>query len=166
MSFKTTQITTTDKSKLYQLLSKQAQALLSTETNFIANAANLSSLLFHSLPHVNWVGFYCEQDEELILGPFQGQVACARISIGQGVCGSAFNKNKTQIVANVNQFSGHIACDANSASEIVIPLRVNNKLIGVLDIDSPIINRFDKQDQQQLEAIAQMFCQSVAKNDT
>ena len=162
MSFKTTQITTDDKSKFYALLKKQTQALLSTETNLIANAANLSSLLFNTLTQVNWVGFYFKGDNELILGPFQGQVACTRIPLGQGVCGTAFSENKTLRIADVNAFAGHIACDSASASEIVIPLTVNNKLIGVLDIDSPILNRFDAQDQQQLEAIAHIFCQSVA----
>ncbi len=162
MSFKTTAITTDDKSKLYALLQKQTQALLSAETNLIANAANLSSLLFNTLTRVNWVGFYFNGDNELILGPFQGQVACTRIPLGQGVCGTAFSENKTLRIADVNAFAGHIACDSASASEIVIPLTVNNKLIGVLDIDSPILNRFDAQDQQQLEAIAHIFCQSVA----
>ncbi len=166
MSFNTTQIPTDDKSKFYQLLSKQTQALLSAENNLIANAANLSSLLFHTLIQVNWVGFYFKDGDELILGPFQGQVACTRIPIGQGegVCGTAFSENNTLRIADVNAFAGHIACDTASASEIVIPLTINNKLIGVLDIDSPNLNHFDKQDQQQLEAIAQIFCQSVAKS--
>jgi GAF domain-containing protein len=162
MSFKTTKITTSDKSKFYALLQNQAQALLSNETNLIANAANLSSLLFNTLTQINWVGFYFKEDDELTLGPFHGQVACTRIPIGQGVCGTAFSENNTLRIADVNAFAGHIACDSASASEIVIPLTVNNKLIGVLDIDSPILNRFKAQDQQQLEAIAQIFCQSVA----
>ncbi len=164
MSFKTTQITTDDKLKFYQLLSKQTRALLSTETNLIANAANLSSLLFNTLTQVNWVGFYFKDGDELVLGPFQGQVACTWIPLGQGVCGTAFSKNNTLRIADVNAFAGHISCDSTSASEIVIPLAVNNKLIGVLDIDSPILNHFDAQDQQQLEAITQTFCQSVAKS--
>ena len=164
MSFKTTQITTDDKSKFYALLQKQTQALLSTETNLIANAANLSSLLFSTLTQINWVGFYFKDGNELVLGPFQGQVACTRILLGQGVCGTAFSENNTLRIADVNAFTGHIACDSASASEIVIPLTINNKLIGVLDIDSPIRNRFDAHDQQQLEAIAQIFCQSVAKS--
>ncbi len=162
MSFEITQIPTKNKAKFYALLQKQAQALLSTETNLMANAANLSSLLFNSLTQVNWVGFYFKSDNELILGPFQGQVACTRIPIGQGVCGTAFSENKTVRVADVNAFAGHIACDAASVSEIVMPLTINNKTVGVLDIDSPIPSRFDEQDQQQLEAIAQIFCQSVA----
>ncbi len=162
MSFKTTQITTDDKSKFYRLLSKQTQALLSAENKLIANAANLSSILFYTLTQVNWVGFYFKDGDELVLGPFQGQVACTRIPLGQGVCGTAFSQNNTLRIADVNAFIGHIACDSASASEIVIPLTINNKLIGVLDIDSPIRNRFDAHDQQQLEAIAQTFCQSVA----
>lgn len=164
MSFKTTPITTEDKSKFYALLQKQAHALLSAETNLVANAANLSSLLFNTLTQINWVGFYFKDGNELVLGPFQGQVACTRIPLGQGVCGTAFSKNTTLRIADVNAFAGHIACDTASASEIVIPLTINNKLIGVLDIDSPTLNRFDEQDQQQLEAIAQIFCQSVAIN--
>ncbi len=162
MSFKTTQLPTDDKSKFYVLLQKQVQALLSTETNLIANAANLSSLLFNTLTQVNWVGFYFKNDDELVLGPFQGQVACTRIPLGHGVCGTAFSEKNTLRISDVNAFAGHIACDSASASEIVIPLTVNNKLIGVLDIDSPILNRFDQQDQLQLESIAQIFCQSVA----
>jgi GAF domain-containing protein len=162
MSFKTTKITTDDKSKFYQLLAQQVEGLLSVETDIIANAANLSSLLFHSLEQVNWVGFYLLKDNELVLGPFQGQVACSRIPLGQGVCGTAFSLNKTQRVADVSAFKGHIACDTASASEIVIPLTVNNKLIGVLDIDSPILNRFDYQDQFELESIAVIYCDKVA----
>ena len=162
MSFKTSKITTGDRSKFYQLLAQQAEGLLSVETDIIANAANLSSLLYHSLEQVNWVGFYLLKGNELVLGPFQGQVACTRIPLGKGACGSAFSLNKTQRIPDVNAFKGHIVCDTDSASEIVIPLTVNNKIIGVLDIDSPILNRFDAQDQKGLESIAVIYCNKVA----
>ena len=162
MSFETTKITTNDKSKFYHLLSQQAEGLLSVETDLIANAANLSSLLFHSLEKVNWVGFYLLNGTELVLGPFQGQVACTRIPIGKGVCGTAFSLNKTQRIADVSAFKGHIACDSASASEIVIPLIVNGETIGVLDIDSPILDRFDTQDQSGLESIAVIYCNKVS----
>jgi GAF domain-containing protein len=157
MSFKTTEIIADDKSKFYHLLEQQAEGLLSVETDMIANAANLSSLLFHSLEKVNWVGFYLLKDNELVLGPFQGQVACTRIPLGQGVCGTAFSLNKTQKVADVSAFKGHIACDTASASEIVIPLNFDGKTIGVLDIDSPVLDRFDSKDQQGLESIVDIF---------
>lgn len=162
MSFETTKITIDDKSKFYQLLAQQAEGLLSVETDIIANAGNLSSLLFHSLEQVNWVGFYLLKDNELVLGPFQGHVACTRIPLGQGVCGTAFIKNKTLRVADVSAFKGHIACDSASASEIVIPLVINDKIIGVLDIDSPITDRFDAQDQSGLESIAVIYCNKAS----
>jgi len=162
MSLKTTKINTEDKNKFYKLLAQQAEGLLSVENNLIANAANLSSLLYHSLDQVNWVGFYLLNNDELVLGPFQGHVACTRIPIGQGVCGAAFSQNTILRVADVSAFKGHITCDSASASEIVIPLTINNHLVGVLDIDSPNLNRFDPEDQQGLQAIADIFCQSVA----
>lgn len=164
MSFETTKITTTDKNKLYQLLSQQCHGLFHGENHLLANAANLSSLLYHNLPDVNWVGFYFLENDELILGPFHGQVACTRIPIGQGVCGTAYSKNQTLMIADVNAFDGHIACDSNSASEIVIPLTINDKAIGVLDIDSPILARFDEDDQKGLFKIAEIFCHSVEEN--
>ncbi|HHL32710.1 MAG TPA: GAF domain-containing protein [Oceanospirillales bacterium] len=146
---------------MYNLLQQQAQGLLSTENDLIANAANLSSLIFHTLDAVNWVGFYFLKDEELLLGPFQGQVACTRIPVGQGVCGTAFSQNRIQRIADVNAFKGHIACDSASASEIVLPLNINGQTIGVLDIDSPSLNRFDEIDEQGLTSIAQIFCLSL-----
>lgn len=162
MSFKTTAIETQDKQKFYQLLTQQVEGLLSVENDLIANAANLSSSLFHSLEQINWVGFYFLKNNELVLGPFQGQVACTRIPLGQGVCGTAFSQNKTLKVKDINTFKGHIACDSASASEIVIPLNLNGKTIGVLDIDSPILDRFDQTDQIHLESIAGVFCKNVA----
>jgi len=139
------------------LLAQQAQGLLQVEKDFIANCANLSALLYHSLEQVNWVGFYLLQSDQLVLGPFQGQVACTRIPLGQGVCGTAFSENKTQKVADVNAFKGHIACDSASASELVVPLNG----LGVLDIDSPILNRFDAEDQRGCEIIADIFLKSL-----
>lgn len=162
MSFHTTTITTHDKQKFYQLLSKQVEGLLSVETDLIANAANLSSLLFHSLEDVNWVGFYLLKNDELVLGPFQGQVACTRIPIGKGVCGTAFESKTTQRVKDVQAFKGHIACDTASASEIVIPLTINGETLGVLDIDSPVLDRFNSMDQRELESIAEIFCRKVS----
>jgi len=146
-----------EKTKFYNLLKQQAQGLLQGESDFIANAANLTSLLYHSLENVNWVGFYLLQGDELVLGPFQGQVACTRIPLGQGVCGTAFSQNKTLRIEDVNAFKGHIACDSASQSEIVIPL----KRLGVLDIDSPILNRFDVEDQKGCESIADIFLKSI-----
>lgn len=142
----------------YQLLVKQAQALLSSEADYIANAANLSALIFNQLNELNWAGFYFVRNEELVLGPFQGQVACVRIALGKGVCGTAAATNEVQRIADVHQFDGHIACDAASNSEIVLPLMNQGKVVAVLDIDSPIVNRFDEIDQQFLLEIAQLYC--------
>ena len=147
MSMTLNNINSERKINFYQLLAKQVEGLLSVEDNFIANAANLASLLYHSLDETNWVGFYLFQKDELVLGPFHGQVACTRIPIGKGVCGTAFKQNITMLVDDVNEFKGHIACDSASASEIVIPLSFANKVFAVLDIDSPIISRFDVHDQ-------------------
>lgn len=138
------------------LLVKQAQALIDAETDLIAITANLSALLFNSLEHVNWLGFYFLKDNELILGPFQGQVACTRIPVGQGVCGTAFYRQQTLRVADVHAFDGHIACDAASESEIVIPFE-STKISGVLDVDSPIKDRFSREDQMILEAIVALL---------
>ena len=157
MSFETTKIETADKHKFYQLLAQQAQGLLHSEKDFIANCANLCALLYHALEQVNWVGFYLLQADELVLGPFQGQVACTRIPLGQGVCGIAFSEHKTLRVADVNAFKGHIACDTASASELVVPLNG----LGVLDIDSPILDRFDESDQLGCEAIAEILLKSI-----
>ncbi|EGR0477645.1 GAF domain-containing protein [Vibrio cholerae] len=134
----------------YQRLTKQAVALLEGETNLIANLANLSALLNMELTELNWVGFYLMQENELVLGPFQGKPACMRIPVGRGVCGTAVAENKVQRVYDVHQFEGHIACDAASNSEIVIPFSINGKVAGVLDIDSPNIGRFSEIDEQGL----------------
>ncbi|NQZ92846.1 MAG: GAF domain-containing protein [Moritella sp.] len=134
------------KIQLYQRLAQQADALMAEETHLIANLANLSALLFMELEDINWVGFYLYENDELVLGPFQGQPACIRIPVGRGVCGTAASTLQTQLVTDVHDFPGHIACDAASNSEVVVPIVVNDKLIGVLDIDSPSIGRFDQDD--------------------
>lgn len=135
----------------YTTLSKQLDALLTGETDTIANFANASALLNTFLTDINWVGFYVMKDGDLVLGPFQGLPACVRIPIGRGVCGTAVSKNKTMLIDDVHAFPGHIACDAASNSEIVVPIRKNNEVIGVLDIDSPLKSRFTTEDQAGLE---------------
>jgi len=139
----------------------QAQALLSGQRDLIANAANLSALLFYTLRQVNWVGFYFLQHDRLVLGPFQGKPACVFIPIGQGVCGTALVSGTVQRVADVHEFSGHIACDIESRSEIVVPLRRDGSVVGVLDVDSPVRGRFDQQDEKLLSEIAELFVRSV-----
>ncbi|MCO6017490.1 MULTISPECIES: GAF domain-containing protein [Carnobacterium] len=141
------------KKGIYQLTNAQLEAIIGDETNLIANLSNASALLFENLPDINWAGFYLYEVEtdELVLGPFQGKVACIRIKNGRGVCGTAFAKNESVVVDNVHDFPGHIACDAKSQSEIVIPLMKNGKTIGVLDVDAPITNRFDEIDRGYLE---------------
>ena len=145
------------KGKLYASLVVQLLSLLKGEHDFIANAANFSALLFNSLPNVNWAGFYFLQGEELVLGPFQGNPACVRIPMGKGVCGVAAQQLETIIVPNVHEFPGHIACDVASNSEIVVPLFDGERLLGVLDLDSPIIGRFDDQDAEGLNELATVF---------
>lgn len=143
-----------NKKENYELVQKQLVALLQDEPNSIANFSNAAALLNQFLDQVNWVGFYLVEDQELVLGPFQGLPACVRIPFGKGVCGTAAEKKKTIRVADVHLFPGHIACDAASQSEIVIPIMKGSELIGVLDIDSPIKNRFDEVDEHGLEQFA------------
>jgi L-methionine (R)-S-oxide reductase len=150
---------TGNKSEQYQQLIAQCEALLHGERHRVANAANLSALLFNSLPDLNWLGFYFLEQGELVVGPFQGLPACVRIALGKGVCGTAALTRESQLVADVHAFEGHIACDSASQSELVVPLIQNGELIGVLDIDSPLLNRFDAQDQAAFERIAELFCQ-------
>lgn len=138
-----------------------AEGLLATEGDIIANMANLSSLLFEALPQVNWVGFYRLIGHELVLGPFQGRIACTRIAVGKGVCGTAAEQCKVQRVADVHEFPGHIACDGQSQSEIVLPIFYQGALYGVLDIDSPIKARFSEEDQKLLEKIIHLFEKSL-----
>ncbi|WP_448564266.1 GAF domain-containing protein [Thalassotalea ganghwensis] len=146
-----------NKVDFYQQLLSQVKGLIADETDIIANMSNISALLFDALEHVNWVGFYRVVDEELVLGPFQGKVACIRIPMGKGVCGTAAKLRETQRVADVHQFSGHIACDAASNAEIVIPVFNQDSVIAVLDIDSVAFDRFDQDDQNGLEAIVRYF---------
>ena len=143
-----------DKLERYQLLLKQAQSLLEDEHDLIANMSNISALLFNNLPDVSYAGFYRYQNNELILGPFQGPVACMHIAIGKGVCGTAAKAKETQIVPDVHKFAGHIACDAATNSEIVIPIMKNEVLIAVLDLDSKDFARFDNIDAEYLTKIA------------
>ncbi|HEV2321883.1 MAG TPA: GAF domain-containing protein [Gammaproteobacteria bacterium] len=148
----------TDKAELYAELLLQAQGLLHDEHDLVANAANFTSLLFHSLPDLNWVGFYFLKDGELLVGPFQGKPACVHIALGKGVCGTAAQTRETQVVPDVNRFPGHIFCDGDSLSELVVPLvKRDGTLLGVLDLDSPKLARFDQEDKQGLEALAQAF---------
>ncbi|REE69668.1 GAF domain-containing protein [Paenibacillus taihuensis] len=142
----------------YELLINQLGALLEGEADQIANLSNASALLNQFLDRINWVGFYINRSEELVLGPFQGLPACVRIPFARGVCGKAANTRETVRVENVHEFPGHIACDAASQSEIVIPIIKDGELLGVLDIDSPELNRFDELDQQYLEQFVQKLC--------
>jgi len=153
-----------NKIELYQELFNQVEALTTGEPDIIANMANISALLFEHLTQVNWVGFYRLIDNELVLGPFQGKVACIRIPVGTGVCGTAISENKTQRIADVHAFAGHIACDATSNAEIVIPVRVNEQVIAILDIDSTELDRFDEDDQKGLEAIINLFQNIIIKH--
>ena len=151
------------KPEQYAQLLEQAQALLHDERDRIANAANLSALVYHALPALNWVGFYLHDGNELVVGPFQGLPACVRIPLDKGVCGAAARTRTTQRVEDVNDFPGHIACDSASRSELVVPLVANDgSLIGVFDLDSPEPGRFDEEDQRGLEAIAAVFVKSLA----
>ena len=159
MTFKLTAATGGTKAEQYELLTQSAAALFHGERDAIANAANLSALIWQSLPDLNWAGFYFWKQDQLVLGPFQGKVACVRIARGKGVCGRAAEERKTQLVADVHTFPGHIACDPASRSEIVIPLVAGDRLIGVLDLDSPLLARFDEDDWQGLERLAQIWLQ-------
>ena len=145
------------KQQVYTLLVKQAEALLSGESDHIANAANISALIFHNCQQLNWAGFYFCKGEQLVLGPFQGQVACVRIPLGKGVCGTAAASGELQCIDDVHQFDGHIACDAASNSEIVIPIMQGEKVVAVLDVDSPELARFDHIDVQYLTEIAALY---------
>lgn len=147
----------------YQALEQELHSLISDEPNLIANLANISSWLYHAIPRMNWSGFYLwsEQDQELLLGPFQGLPACIRIRPERGVCGKAYTTGKTQCVEDVHAFPGHIACDSASRSELVIPLLKNGKVMGVLDLDSPETGRFSDQDAQELEKIMQKIAEKI-----
>ena len=150
------------KPERYAALLSQAQGLFAGERDAIANAANLSALIFNGLPGLNWAGFYLLKDGGLVLGPFQGKPACIRIALGRGVCGTAAATRRTQVVEDVHAFPGHIACDSASNSEIVVPLLHGERLLGVLDLDSPEPARFDDTDRAGLEALAALW---VAASD-
>ncbi|MDX3744953.1 MULTISPECIES: GAF domain-containing protein [Pseudomonas] len=141
----------------YNLLAAQVQALFADERDFIANAAQFSAFLYNQVDDLNWAGFYLNRNEELVLGPFQGQVACVRIPFSKGVCGAAAATRQAQRVEDVHAFPGHIACDSASNSELVIPLVKDGRLIGVLDLDSPTVGRFSEADQVGLERLAAIF---------
>jgi GAF domain-containing protein len=145
------------KAEIYRELALQARGLFEGERDWLANAANLAALIYDGLDDLNWAGFYLLKDGGLVLGPFQGRPACVRIALGKGVCGTAAQRNETLIVADVETFPGHIACDAASRSEIVVPLAKNGRLIGVLDLDAPVPCRFDAQDRAGLETLAQLW---------
>ncbi|MDC8831036.1 GAF domain-containing protein [Alteromonas gilva] len=154
-------MTLNDNSSYPQLI-EQAKSLIAGESDLIANLANLSALIYHNLADVNWAGFYLYKDDQLVLGPFQGLPACIRIPMGKGVCGTAAATNTTQRIEDVHQFAGHIACDAASNSEIVIPITVQGELLGVLDIDSPEKGRFSHEDEVGLTAIVAALVEQLS----
>lgn len=154
-------ITADAKAALYAELVQQARALLEGEHDRIANAANLGALVYQALPDLNWAGFYFFDGTELVLGPFQGKPACARIPLNRGVCGAAASQRQTQRVSDVHAFPGHIACDAASRAEIAVPLAHQGQLIGVWDVDSPTPDRFDDDDRQGMEALCAVFLDSL-----
>ena len=150
-----------NQAEFYHEILGQTKALISNESDIIANMANVSALLFDRLAEVNWVGFYRVVDNQLVLVPFQGKVACIRIPLGKGVCGTCASTGNVQRIADVHQFDGHIACDASSNSELVIPVTVAGKVVAVLDIDSTAFERFDQQDEQGIMAIVEAFEQNI-----
>ncbi len=156
----------TDKPAAYAELASQVRGLLEGEHDLIANAANFAALVFHALPMVNWAGFYFHDGKELVVGPFQGRPACVRIALGRGVCGTAAQSRTTQLVEDVNAFDGHIACDAASQSEIVVPLvRTDGSLLGVWDVDSPHTGRFDEADRTGMEKLCALFMDAVDRRN-
>jgi GAF domain-containing protein len=160
--FEVATATYASKREHYEDLCEQARGILAGEPDLIANAANFSALVFHSLPDLNWAGFYLFDGTELVVGPFQGKPACVRIAIGRGVCGTAAQTRQTQLVRDVHAFEGHIACDAASNSEIVVPLvKKDGTLLGVWDVDSPLVARFDEDDRAGMEALCAVFMEAV-----
>lgn len=146
---------------MYELLKKQIKSIFEGEQALISNSANFSALLFNSLENINWLGFYFYDGQDLMVGPFQGKPACTRIAPGKGVCGTAFLNNEIQVVEDVHQFPGHIACDPDSKSELVIPIVKNNKIYGVFDVDSPIINRFNVNDVENFKALVGYYIENT-----
>ncbi|WP_459616176.1 GAF domain-containing protein [Bordetella sp. 2513F-2] len=161
--FSASPIDTSDKPRFYAELAAQMRALLEGEHDRIANAANFSALAWQALPRINWAGFYFHDGQELVLGPFQGKPACVRIALERGVCGAAARLRQTQVVPDVHAFPGHIACDAASRSEIVVPLVRDGQLVGVWDVDSPEPGRFDDQDRAGMEALCEIYLRSLAQ---
>ncbi len=156
--FEAAPVVAVDKPALYAELAQQVRGLLHGETNLVANAANFAALVWQALPDINWCGFYFADGDGLVVGPFQGKPACVRIALGRGVCGAAAASRQTQVVADVNAFADHIACDAASRSEIVVPLlRADGSLLGVWDVDSPSIARFDEDDRAGMQALCAEF---------
>jgi len=153
-----------NKEEIYKNIILQVRGLTSAEKDLIANLANISAVLYNNLEEVNWAGFYLWQEDQLVLGPFQGKSACVRIAKGKGVCGSAVEKKETLVVKDVHDFPGHIACDAASRSEIVVPIIIDNQIKGVLDIDSPITERFDEVDQGYLEEVVDILIRETEWN--
>ena len=153
--------TNAPKSEVYAEMVRSADAMTSGEPDAVANMANIAALLWAFLPDVNWTGFYRVVDGELVLGPFQGKAACIRIPFGKGVCGTAAQSGETQLVEDVHAFPGHIACDANSASELVVPVKRNGTVIAVIDLDSPTLNCFDAEDAQGVELLARMIADRI-----
>lgn len=153
--------TNAPKSAMYRDLVNAADAITSGEPDTIANMANIAALLWEYLPDVNWTGFYRMLDGELVLGPFQGKAACIRIPLGKGVCGTAASTGETQLVEDVHAFPGHIACDANSASELVVPVKRDGIVIAVIDLDSPSLNRFDADDAAGIETLAKILSDRI-----
>ncbi len=153
-------ICTDDCEVFYSRLQEQLRGLLAEETDWTANLANAAALLFYQLEDVNWLGFYLLRDGELVLGPFQGKPACTRIAVGEGVCGAAVEEGESQVVSDVHEFPGHIACDEDSRSELVIPMYLEGEILGVLDIDSPELERFDEQDERAMRELAEMIVHS------
>jgi L-methionine (R)-S-oxide reductase len=159
--FEAKAISVDDKAEFYRELAQQLEGLLSGERDPIANAANSAALLFTTLPDLNWAGFYfLKSPAELVLGPFQGKPACVRIAVGRGVCGTAVAQRRTMLVEDVHAFADHIACDAASRAELVVPLVKGDRVLGVIDLDSPLLARFDREDQRGIEAVAKIYLEA------
>lgn len=150
-------ISATDPHEFYASLKRQLQGLLAGERDAVANAANMAALIYHSVPALNWAGFYFLKDDTLVLGPFQGKPACVRLRVGQGVCGTAVERRQTLLVNDVSEFPGHVACDADARSELVVPLMRGDRAVGVLDLDSPRIGRFGAAEQEALEGLSALY---------
>jgi len=159
--FAAARLETESKPALYAAFAEQARGLLAGERDRIANAANFAALVWHALPDINWCGFYFFDGTELVVGPFQGKPACVRIALGKGVCGTAAATRQTQVVDDVHAFAGHIACDSASRSEIVVPLVDGERLVGVWDVDSPKLERFDEEDRDGMERLCAIFMESL-----